>query len=80
MQLAQQIIQELVEFDFHFSLVLADGLYGEGYPFLHLLNRLGLHWIVAIRSNHSFWIRGKEMINTPLTKAVKIIYKISHTT
>lgn len=30
LQLAQQIIQELVEFGFHYSLVLADRLYGGG--------------------------------------------------
>lgn len=41
-QLAQQIIQELVAFGFQFELVLADSLYGESYPFLHLLDSLGL--------------------------------------
>lgn len=56
LQLAQQIIQGLVAFGFQFELVLADSLYGESHPFLHLLDDLRLPWIVAIRSNHGVWM------------------------
>jgi SRSO17 transposase len=52
LQLAQSIIEELVEFGFQIELVLADSLYGESHPFVGLLDRLNLPWIVAIRSNH----------------------------
>ncbi len=38
LQLAEQIIQELVDFGFQFSLVLADSLYGESHPFLNVLD------------------------------------------
>jgi SRSO17 transposase len=56
LQLAEQIIQELVNFGFQFSLVLADSLYGESHPFLTVLDELKLPWIVAIRSNHGVWL------------------------
>jgi SRSO17 transposase len=56
LQLAQHMIQELVDFGFRFSLVLADSLYGESHPFLSVLDRLKLPWIVAIRSNHGVWL------------------------
>lgn len=56
LQLAEQIIRELVDFGFRFSLVLADSLYGESHPFLGVLDELKLPWIVAIRSNHGVWL------------------------
>ena len=56
LQLAQTIIEELVEFGFKIELVLADSLYGESHPFVGLLDRLKLPWIVAIRSNHGVWM------------------------
>jgi SRSO17 transposase len=40
LQLAQTIIEELVEFGFKIELVLADSLYGESHPFVGLLDRL----------------------------------------
>lgn len=55
LQLAQQIIQELINFGFQFSLVLADSLSGESHPFLNVLDELKLPWVVAIRSNHGVW-------------------------
>jgi SRSO17 transposase len=54
-QLAVELIQELTAQGFHFSVVLADSLYGESYDFTHALHRLGLQYVVAIRSNHSVW-------------------------
>ena len=56
LQLAQTIIEELVEFGFKIELVLADSLYGESHPFVGLLDRLNLPWVVAIRSNHGVWM------------------------
>ena len=56
LQLAQQMIQELVNFGFQFSLVLADSLYGESHPFLNVLDEWKLPWIVAIRSDHGVWM------------------------
>ncbi len=56
LQLAQTIIEELVEFGFKIELVLADSLSGESHPFVGLLDRLNLPWIVAIRSNHGVWM------------------------
>lgn len=41
---------------FNIELVLADSLYAESHPFVGLLDRLNLPWIVAIRSNHGVWI------------------------
>lgn len=60
LQLAQTIIAELVEFGFKIELVLADSLYGESQPFVQLLDRLNLTWIVAIRSNHGVWMSENE--------------------
>jgi len=56
LQLAQTIIEELLEFGFKIELVLADSLYGESHPFVRFLDRLNLPWIVAIRSNHGVWM------------------------
>lgn len=60
LQLAQTIIEELVEFGFKIELVLADSLYGESHPFVRMLDRLNLPWIVAIRSNHGVWMPEDE--------------------
>ena len=49
------LIQELAAQGFHFSVVLADRLYGESGEFLSALHRLGLSYVVAIRSNHTVW-------------------------
>jgi SRSO17 transposase len=62
LQLAQQIIQELLEFGFRFSLVLADRLYGESHPFLNLLDELKLPWIMAICSDHGVWMPQEAQI------------------
>ena len=55
-QLAIAIVEELVALGFRFSVVLADSLYGESGHFTSALHRLGLHYVVAIRSNHGVWI------------------------
>ncbi|HEY1388056.1 MAG TPA: IS701 family transposase [Ktedonobacterales bacterium] len=54
-QLAVELIEELTAQGFHFSVVLADSLYGESWDFTHALHHLGLSYVVAIRSNHGVW-------------------------
>jgi SRSO17 transposase len=55
-QLAIEIIEELLALGFRFSVVLADSLYGESGEFIGALHRLGLQYVVAIRSNHGVWM------------------------
>ena len=55
-QLASEIITELVSFGFKIDLVLADSLYGESSSFIRTLEQHNLPWIVAIRSNHGVWM------------------------
>src|SRR5258707_2159834 len=54
-QLAVELIEELAAQGLHFSVVLADSLYGESDDFTSALHRLGLQFVVAIRSNHVVW-------------------------
>jgi SRSO17 transposase len=54
--LAIAIVEELVALGFRFSVVLADSLYGESGEFTSALHRLGLQYVVAIRSNHGVWL------------------------
>ena len=54
-QLAVEMIHELVAPGFHFSVVLADSMYGESWEFTYALHRLGLQYVVAIRSNRIVW-------------------------
>jgi SRSO17 transposase len=55
-QLAIEIIEELLRLGFRFRVVLADSLYGESGPFISALHRLGLQYVVAIRSTHGVWM------------------------
>ena len=64
-QLAIELIQELAAQGFHFSVVLADSLYGESGEFLAALQRLGLDYVVAIRSNHGVWMFPCERLRAP---------------
>jgi len=54
--LAVEIIQELQQWVFRFSVVLADSLYGESSDFVSELEKLHLRYVVAIRSNHDIWL------------------------
>jgi SRSO17 transposase len=57
-QLAVELIHELAAQGLHFRVVLADSLYGESWEFTTALARLGLSYVVAIRSppsNHGVW-------------------------
>src|SRR5258706_154739 len=55
-QLAVEVIEELLALGFRFRVVLADSLYGESGPFISALHRLGLQYVVALRSNHGVWM------------------------
>jgi SRSO17 transposase len=55
-ELAVEIIQELEQWGFRFEVVLADSLYGESGDFISELEKLGLKYVVAIRSNHGVWL------------------------
>ena len=61
-QLASEIITELVSFGFKIELVLADSLYGESSSFIQTLNQHHLSWIVAIRSNHGVWMHSSQKV------------------
>lgn len=56
-QIAAAMIEELQRVGFRFELVLADSLYGEAKAnFVHVLDKLKMPYILAIRSNHALWM------------------------
>ena len=55
-ELAVEIITELINEGFKIELVLADSLYGESSQFLSKLAEYKLDYVVAIRSNHAVWL------------------------
>jgi len=64
-QLTIEIIEELLRLGVRFRVVLADSLYGESGPFISALHRLGLQYVVAIRSTHGVWmLPGQRMRRT----------------
>jgi SRSO17 transposase len=62
-QIGAMLIKKLQSIGFKFNLVLADSLYGEsGENFRSVLDKLGLNYLVAIRSNHSVeLLRGQHI-------------------
>jgi SRSO17 transposase len=61
-ELANQIIDELIEFGFTIELVLADSLYGESSSFLSKVAEHKLTYVVAIRSNHGVWMPSGQTV------------------
>jgi SRSO17 transposase len=61
-ELAAEIITELVELGFNIELVLADSLYGESSQFIGKLDEYKLDYVVAIRSNHGVWLPVGESV------------------
>ncbi len=61
-QLAVQLVESLQVLGFHFSLVLADGLYSERDEFVGALGRLHLPFVVAIRSKYGRWQSGRNCV------------------
>ena len=61
-EIASEIITELVDFGFQIELVLADSLYGESSLFISKLDEFELPWVLAIRSNHGVWMLDHEKV------------------
>jgi SRSO17 transposase len=61
-ELASEIITELIESGFNVELVLADSLYGESSQFLRKLDEYNLAYVVAIRSNHGVWLPSGQSV------------------
>jgi SRSO17 transposase len=61
-ELASEIIIELVNFGFQIELVLTDSLYGESSLFIKTLDELKLAWVLAIRSNHGVWMPSNQKV------------------
>jgi hypothetical protein len=61
-ELASEILKQLIEFGFKIDLVLADSLYGEASSFIRTVDDLKLPWIVAIRNNHGVWLPPQQRV------------------
>ena len=61
-ELAAEIITELINKGFNIKLVLADSLYGESSQFLSKLVEYNLGYVVAIRSNHAVWLPASQSV------------------
>jgi SRSO17 transposase len=61
-ELATEIITELVEEGFNIKLVLADSFYGESSQFIRKLGLYKLAYVVAIRSNHGVWLPANQSV------------------
>ena len=61
-EIASEIITELVEFGFKIELVLADSLYGEASSFITTLNKYKIPWVLAIRNNHGVWMPSNQKV------------------
>jgi SRSO17 transposase len=61
-ELASEIITELMESGFNIELVLADSLYGESSQFIRKIAEYNLAYVVSIRSNHGVWLPAGERV------------------
>jgi len=61
-ELAAEIITELIKFGFNIKLVLADSLYGESSQFINKLSEYKLDYVVAIRCNHGVWLPANQRV------------------
>ena len=61
-ELASEIITDLIDYGFNIELVLADSLYGEASQFIRSLEKYKLRYVVAIRSNHGVWMPSEQRI------------------
>lgn len=61
-ELASEIITELMELGFNIELVLADSLYGESSQFIRKLAEYSLGYVVSIRSNHGVWLPSGQSV------------------
>jgi SRSO17 transposase len=60
--LASEIITELIDEGFKIELVLADNFSGESRQFLRKLSEYNLSYVVAIRSNHGVWLPSNQIV------------------
>ena len=61
-ELASEIITELIELGFTIELVLADSLYGESSQFIRKIAEYNLAYVVSIRSNHGVWLPAGQSV------------------
>lgn len=61
-ELAAEIITELIKFGFNIKLLLADSLYGESSQFINKLAEYKLDYVVAIRCNHGVWLPANQRV------------------
>ena len=61
-ELASEIITELIESGFTIELVLADSLYGESSQFIRKIAEYNLAYVVSIRSNHGVWLPAGQSV------------------
>ncbi len=61
-ELASEIITELVEEGFNIELVLADSLYGESSQFIRKIVEYKLDYVVSIRCNHGVWLPSGQSV------------------
>lgn len=61
-ELASQIITELIDEGFNIELVLADSLDGESSEFNRKLAEYNLGYVVAIRSNQGVWLSANQSV------------------
>ena len=61
-ELAAEIITELIDAGFNIEVVLADSLYGESSQFIVKLAEYNLGYVVAIRSNHAVWLPREQSV------------------
>ena len=61
-ELAAEIITELIESGFNIELVLADSFYGESSQFIQKLTEFKLAYVVAIRTNHGIWLPASQSV------------------
>lgn len=55
--LGAELVRELKELGFKIKRVLADSFYGESHSnFISVIEKLGIEYAVAIRSNHGVWL------------------------
>ncbi|WP_242058010.1 transposase, partial [Nostoc sp. FACHB-857] len=61
-ELASEIITELMESGFNIELVLADSLYGESSQFIRKIAEYNLCYVVSIRTNHGVWLPSGQSV------------------
>ncbi len=61
-ELASEIMTELIDEGFNIERVLADSLYGESSQFISKLVEYKLNDVVAIRSDHGVWLPSKQRV------------------